>query len=112
MKRRWVIPDTHGCVKTVEALFANIIKPARYDEIWFLGDYIDRGPNSKGVIDFIRHLQKDEYNVTALKGNHEDMFFSFSGLGGNYGDMFLFNGGQTTLTSYGIPSRKSPTEMI
>jgi serine/threonine protein phosphatase 1 len=46
--------------------------PTRNDELYFLGDYIDRGPGSKEVIDYIRHLQKDEYSVTALKGNHED----------------------------------------
>ena len=38
----------------------------------FLGDYIDRGPDSKEVIDFIMQLQAEGYNITALKGNHED----------------------------------------
>jgi len=67
-----VIPDVHGCVNTLKALIEERIKPTRYDELYFLGDYIDRGPDSRGVIDFIRHLQEDEYTVTALKGNHED----------------------------------------
>lgn len=114
MKRRWVIPDTHGCVKTVEALFANIIKPARYDEIWFLGDYIDRGPDSKGVVDFIRRLQKDEYNVIALKGNHEDMAVELcdaeNSKGGGWLKLFgakkqsawLEMGGKETLKSFGV----------
>jgi serine/threonine protein phosphatase 1 len=118
MKRRWVIPDTHGCVKTVESLFANIIKPTRFDEIWFLGDYIDRGPDSKGVVDFIRNLQKDEYNVTALKGNHEDMavelFDAGNSKGGGLLNIFsttkqgawLGMGGKETLTSFGISHAK------
>ena len=72
MKKRWVIPDIHGCIKTLQALVEELIRPARYDELYFLGDYIDRGPDSKGVIDYIRHLQNDEYSITLLKGNHED----------------------------------------
>ena len=72
MKKSWVIPDIHGCANTLKALIEEQIKPTRYDELYFLGDYIDRGPDSKGVIDYIRHLQKDEYSVIPLRGNHED----------------------------------------
>lgn len=72
MKKRWIIPDIHGCAKTLQALIEELIRPARYDELYFLGDYIDRGPQSKGVIDYIRRLQNDEFSITLLKGNHED----------------------------------------
>ena len=72
MKKQWIIPDIHGCVNTLQALVEELIRPARYDELYFLGDYIDRGPDSKGVIDYIRRLQKEEYTLTVLKGNHED----------------------------------------
>jgi len=72
MAKRWVIPDIHGCAKTVTSLVSDLIKPMRSDELYFLGDYVDRGPDSKGVIDFIRRMQKEGYNVTALRGNHED----------------------------------------
>ena len=72
MAKRWVIPDVHGCIKTLSSLVSDLIRPMRSDELYFLGDYVDRGPDSKGVIDFIRNLQKEKYNVTALKGNHED----------------------------------------
>ncbi len=72
MPKHWVIPDIHGCVKTVTSLVNDLIKPTHLDGLYFLGDYVDRGPDSKGVIDFIRGLQADGYNVTALKGNHED----------------------------------------
>src|SRR5512138_1630338 len=73
MHRKWVIPDLHGCIKTLQGLVEEIIKPTRYDELYFLGDYIDRGPHSRGVLDYIRRLQQDEFTVTALKGNHEDL---------------------------------------
>ncbi|HTX88408.1 MAG TPA: metallophosphoesterase [Bacteroidales bacterium] len=72
MKKRWVIPDVHGCVSTLKTLIGEQIRPARYDQLYFLGDYIDRGPDPKGVIDYIRELQKDEYSITLLRGNHED----------------------------------------
>jgi serine/threonine protein phosphatase 1 len=73
MKKRWVIPDIHGCARTLQALIEELIRPERFDELYFLGDYIDRGPDSKGVIDYIRKLQKEKYPVTALKGNHEEV---------------------------------------
>lgn len=72
MNKRWVIPDIHGCYKTLKTLFEYQIKPDREDTIYFLGDYIDRGPDSKGVIDYIRQMQADGYQVFPLKGNHED----------------------------------------
>ena len=72
MVRKWVIPDIHGCYETLKALFDNHIKPKPEDHIYFLGDYIDRGPKSKSVIDFIMEIQEMFKNVVALKGNHED----------------------------------------
>jgi serine/threonine protein phosphatase 1 len=72
MRNRWVIPDIHGCIKTLKTLIDEQIRPKKYDELYFLGDYIDRGPDSKSVIDYIRFLQKEEYNITALRGNHEE----------------------------------------
>jgi len=72
MIKKWVIPDIHGCAKTLSTLIENQIKPHKNDHLIFLGDYIDRGPDSKGVIDYIMNLERNEYNVTALLGNHED----------------------------------------
>ncbi len=70
-QKRWVIPDIHGYVKTLRSLLAQI-RPSKEDHIIFLGDYIDRGPDSKGVIDEIMKLQEDGYHVTPLLGNHEE----------------------------------------
>jgi len=72
MHKVWIIPDIHGCSKTLRALFEYYIMPTKEDELYFLGDYIDRGPDSKGVIDFIMDLQKQGFNVGAIKGNHEE----------------------------------------
>ncbi len=72
MREHWVIPDIHGCAKTLRALIEDLIQPSRHDRLYFLGDYIDRGPSSKEVIDYLIYLQKEEYNVRTLLGNHED----------------------------------------
>ncbi len=68
--KRWVIPDIHGYAKTLKALLSQI-QPNTQDHLIFLGDYIDRGPDAKGVIDEIMRLEAEGYKVTALRGNHE-----------------------------------------
>ena len=50
--------------------------------------------------------------IIFLKGNHEDMLLSYLGLPGHHGDMFLFNGGEATLTSYGVSGKKDSREKI
>ncbi len=45
----------------------------KHGQLYFFGDYIDRGPDGKGVIKYMMRLQKEEYNVHLLKGNHKDM---------------------------------------
>lgn len=69
---RWIIPDIHGCFRTLKALLENMLKISKNDELFFLGDYIDRGPSGKEVIDYIMELQASGYHVHCLKGNHED----------------------------------------
>ena len=73
MPQRWIIPDIHGCTQTLKVLLENLLKVTKHDKLYFLGDYIDRGPDGKGVIDYLMRLQKEEYNVFFLKGNHEEM---------------------------------------
>jgi serine/threonine protein phosphatase 1 len=72
MKKHWVIPDIHGCALTLKTLIEFQIKPDKSDELIFLGDYLDRGPDSKGVLDYIIDLEESGHQVTALMGNHED----------------------------------------
>jgi serine/threonine protein phosphatase 1 len=125
MAKRWVIPDIHGHIKTLTSLVNDLIKPTRYDELYFLGDYVDRGPGSKGVIDFIRGLQQDGYNVTALKGNHEDFMVELYDAEKGSKSAWLYNfgnkkrkawqdiGGKPTLTSFDVPHiRDVPADYI
>jgi len=72
MRKQWVIPDIHGCVLTLKTLIENQIEPDKNDQLIFLGDYIDRGPDSKGVIDYIINLEEQGFKVRKLMGNHED----------------------------------------
>ena len=69
---RWIIPDIHGCARTVKVLLENMLKVTRDDELFFLGDYIDRGPASKEVLDYLMDLQERGWKIHCLKGNHED----------------------------------------
>jgi serine/threonine protein phosphatase 1 len=70
--RRFAISDIHGCLKTFQALLETI-RFSKTDELFLLGDYIDRGPDSKGVIDHIWKMQEEGHTVHCLRGNHEQM---------------------------------------
>jgi len=70
--RTWVIPDIHGCLITLRSLVEDLIGLRKDDALIFLGDVIDRGPASKGVIDYIIKLGKRGINITVIKGNHEE----------------------------------------
>lgn len=95
------IGDVHGCASTLRTLVETQVCLEKSDELYFLGDLIDRGPDSKGVIDFIFELWQKGYKVTCLKGNHEDIFLRT--LAGE-SDMGYFHrvGGDTTLKSFGV----------
>ncbi|MBB6459308.1 metallophosphoesterase family protein [Flammeovirga kamogawensis] len=69
--RRLVIPDIHGCPKTLQGLL-NQIDLKKTDYLFFLGDYIDKGVDSKGVLDSIISLINNGYSIYPLRGNHED----------------------------------------
>lgn len=94
----FAIGDIHGCYDKLVGLIK--VLPLRDDDlIIFLGDYIDRGPDSKGVVDFIISLQKERVDkIICLKGNHEKMFLDY--LNGINIDIFFANGGMATIKSY------------
>ena len=58
---RWIIPDVHGCAKTLRSLIESFLKLTKEDDLYLLGDYIDRGLNSKEVLDYIMDLQGQGY---------------------------------------------------
>lgn len=95
----YIIGDIHGKIKKLRILFKKINNVLNYDDtIIFLGDYIDRGFNSKDVIEYLLYLN-DHYNVIFLKGNHEDMFKMY--LNGEIEEhIYFYNGGDMTIKSY------------
>ncbi|HAG16889.1 MAG TPA: serine/threonine protein phosphatase [Bacteroidales bacterium] len=111
-QKRWVIPDIHGYSKTLEALIDQI-RPSKTDHLIFLGDYIDRGPNSKGVLDYLMSLKEKGQKMNCLLGNHEE--FLLNSLAYSKSSKGIFNrfsknkikndwlefGGKETLKSFG-----------
>jgi serine/threonine protein phosphatase 1 len=99
--RLFAIGDIHGCPDELATLL-KAIAPRKGDTVVFIGDYIDRGPSARDVVELVLELERSDAECVFLRGNHEDMMLSFLGLGGNYGESFLFNGGVATLESYGV----------
>jgi serine/threonine protein phosphatase 1 len=101
MNKKYVIGDIHGCSETLKALLNKLVPFHDDDTIIFIGDYIDRGPDSKGVVDIILDLRKRHKRTITLMGNHELMFMN--ALKGVDVEEFLQIGGEETFKSYGIP---------
>jgi serine/threonine protein phosphatase 1 len=96
--RTIAIGDVHGCLTALQTLLS-IIDPQPEDTIVFLGDYVDRGPDSAGVIEEVLNLQKKS-NVVALKGNHEVTMLA-AGESSQQWHFWMRMGGKQTLQSYG-----------
>ena len=98
MKKIFAIGDIHGCYDRLKALMEKIPIDCSRDALVFIGDYIDRGPHSVEVVDYLIQLKNRFPEVILLKGNHEDMLDKF--LNGADRFTYLLNGGQQTLDSY------------
>lgn len=102
-KRLLAIGDTHGCYVQLYTLVTELISLSRNDRLVLLGDYIDRGPDSKQVMEFIMDLKDEGYDVIALKGNHEDMMLHAADSSlDSYN--WMLNGGYETLRSFDVVS--------
>jgi serine/threonine protein phosphatase 1 len=95
--RTLAIGDIHGCLRALDALL-EVVAPGPGDRIITLGDYVDRGPDSAGVLDRLIDLHETG-RLVALRGNHDQMF-----LDARRGpdDLWLAYGGWQTLASYGL----------
>jgi len=96
----YVVGDIHGCLAPLKRLLEHLEPDLYRDRLLFVGDFIDRGPESRGVVDYVLGLMAryPAENIICLKGNHEAMFLDF--LAGKDQDLFLFNGGLGTLENY------------
>ncbi|UCH20529.1 MAG: serine/threonine protein phosphatase [Deltaproteobacteria bacterium] len=110
MEKIYAIGDIHGRYDKLIALMDKIDADFESDTIVFLGDYIDRGPNSFEVVDYLVKLKKQYPDIVFLKGNHEDMLENY--LSGVDRMTYLINGGQQTLDSYLSRSRNPQEPLI
>lgn len=106
--RRYAVGDIHGCLQTFKCL-VGALKLTEHDTLYLLGDYIDRGPDSKGVLDYLMHLYMDsDIIVHALMGNHEKMLLNAVNRGEEAWQLWFGNGGWATLQQFGV---KKPTDI-
>lgn len=104
-ERLFAIGDIHGCFDSFRELVENKIEINNSDKLVLLGDYIDRGNQSKEVVDFIIELQHKGIDVIPLMGNHEAMLLDTLD-NGELLSNWIQNGGSETLESFGIKSLK------
>jgi serine/threonine protein phosphatase 1 len=96
--RTIAVGDIHGCSAAIDALL-NAIRPRPEDVIVTLGDYIDRGPDSKGALERLIELAR-RCRLVPLLGNHEEMLFE--AMADSFPlEFFLGVGGDAILDSYG-----------
>lgn len=94
----YAISDIHGCNDAFRFALKKI-KLKKTDTLILLGDLIDRGFDSKGVLDTVLLLIKNNFNVICLRGNHEQMFLdSFNDYNSKIN--WIKNGGNATLSSF------------
>ena len=98
MDKIFVIGDIHGCFDKLRTLMRKIPIDLKQDKLIFIGDYIDRGPQSFKVLEYLINLKKRFSDIIFLKGNHEAMLENY--LSGVDRFTYLRNGGQKTLDDY------------
>ena len=108
MSKTFIFGDIHGCVKELSELFDRVKPDPHEDTLVFLGDYIDRGPDAKGVVDSVLKWTSTFERVVTLKGNHEEAFLDY--LHGKNIQFYLGIGGVQTLESYGLNVSEPPSE--
>ena len=96
--KSFIVGDVHGCSEMLKRLIDKIEWDPSGDRLIFIGDYIDRGPDPKGVVDFVLRLKEDSPLVQCLIGNHEQMLLDY--LSNVDPQSFIINGGLSTLRSY------------
>lgn len=104
--KTFAIGDIHGCLDQLQRLHRKIPADPAEDTLVFIGDYIDRGRESRGVVDYVLGLREACAKLVCLCGNHESMLLNY--LEGVEEELYLQNGGGATLRTYGIFLSDSP----
>ena len=110
--RRFAIGDIHGCYRTFRTMVEEILRVNKNDRLYLLGDYIDRGPSSRQVLDYILRLQETGYMVKPVLGNHEYMLLRSLEEEEDF-RLWILNGCAATLRSFGVdPLRVHDRESV
>jgi serine/threonine protein phosphatase 1 len=109
----YAVGDIHGRFDLLSRAVFAIARHAgeRPRRMIFLGDYVDRGPASRPVVDRLMALE-EAGEATCIKGNHEEMMVRALSEGGQSWWHWLANGGAETLASYGAASREEAAETV
>ena len=101
--RTYALSDIHGCLDKLVALVERCrVNGGHSAKFVFLGDYIDRGPDSRGVLEFVIDLQRRmPSQVVCLCGNHEDLALNAIDDASQIDQWLVHNGGDKALRSYG-----------
>lgn len=102
--KTFIVGDVHGCLDMLKRLMGSIGWSPEADRLIFLGDFIDRGAQSKGVVDYVIEISKVSERVECLMGNHERILLDF--MDGKDMNTFFLNGGVATLNSYRSEQQK------
>ena len=106
------IGDIHGCAALLEDLLTKLATEAPVLPVICVGDYIDRGLDSAGVLARLMAFEAEHpADVICLMGNHEAMCLDFIDTPSEAGPVWLRNGGEQTLNSFGIPAPNTPNKM-
>jgi serine/threonine protein phosphatase 1 len=102
----YAVGDIHGCAHLLDKLHEQILRDAENVRcerrvVIYLGDYVDRGPDSRGVVSRLLDGPLDGFETHFLMGNHEEFLLDFLE-DVEAGPGWLFNGGHATLMSYGV----------
>ena len=117
----YAVGDLHGCARLMEAMIeaidADITRQGRETaQVVFLGDYVDRGEESRGVLEGLYRFHGDmPEQITCLMGNHEKMMLDFLDRPEERGRRWLRYGGLQTLASFGVggvTERAGPEQLV
>lgn len=115
-ERIFALSDIHGCAEELKLMLRHLVEHENIgpnDWVVFIGDYIDRGPNSRAVITRLIAFKRQHRRCIFLSGNHEDLLYGYLGFTPDDDPgCFLRNGGRETLKSYGTTSCAPRDEII
>jgi len=102
VRRRFAVGDVHGCSRTLRQMVEAQLRLGADDTLYLLGDYIDRGPDSKGVLDYLMRLWEADYDIRPLLGNHEEMLLRSAQGDAEARRCWFGNGGRDTLQQFAV----------